>query len=112
MTNSLVERDCPDCKETIKAAAVICHYCQSGMTPPAPNHGGVCPFCAEAIQEEAIKCRHCKSDLLAMMPASARLVTASEHHSGSLACLQFCWIKYMGNESQIHACEFGCHHHG
>jgi hypothetical protein len=56
-------RQCPFCKEEIKATALRCRYCQSAVRPTKPDHGGVCPFCKEEINPEAIKCRHCKSKL-------------------------------------------------
>lgn len=74
MTDESTERECPFCKESIKAVAVICHYCQSGISPADPGHGGVCPYCAENIKEGALKCRHCKS-LLAPIPESAGVRT-------------------------------------
>ena len=56
-------RQCPFCKEEIKADAVRCKHCQATFPPEKPTHGGVCPFCKEDINPEAIKCMHCKSNL-------------------------------------------------
>lgn len=54
-------RECPFCKEEIKAAAVKCKHCHSALQPKTPPHGGVCPYCKEAIKPDAIKCKHCGS---------------------------------------------------
>jgi hypothetical protein len=56
-------RDCPYCKEEIKADAVKCKHCRSSVAPVTPSHGGICPYCKEQIHTEAIKCKHCGSDL-------------------------------------------------
>lgn len=64
-------RECPYCKEEIKAEAIKCKHCGSQLTPERPDHGGVCPYCKEAINPDAIKCKHCKSDLLADEPGRA-----------------------------------------
>lgn len=63
-------RECPSCKEEVKAAAVRCKHCHATLSPETPAHGGVCPFCREAIHPEAIRCRHCKSDLAPVEPHS------------------------------------------
>lgn len=56
-------RECPFCKEEIKADAVKCKHCGSRIAATQPEHGGVCPFCKESINPEAILCKHCKSNL-------------------------------------------------
>jgi hypothetical protein len=58
-------RECPYCKEEIKAEAVKCKHCGSRVTPERPPHEGVCPYCKEEIHPEAIKCKHCRSSLVA-----------------------------------------------
>ena len=54
-------RQCPYCKEEIKADALKCKHCRSALEPEAPAHGGTCPLCKESIQVDAIKCKHCGS---------------------------------------------------
>jgi hypothetical protein len=56
-------RDCPYCKEEIKAEATKCKHCGSSVAPETLSHGGTCPYCKEQIHLEAIKCKHCGSDL-------------------------------------------------
>ena len=56
-------RDCPFCKEEIKATALRCKHCLSDIPPTKPDHGGVCPLCREEINPEALRCPHCKADL-------------------------------------------------
>ena len=63
MASASKTRDCPYCKEEIRADAVKCKYCRSSVTPAALPHEGVCPYCKEQIHPEAIKCKHCGSDL-------------------------------------------------
>ena len=56
-------RNCPYCKEEIKADATKCKHCGSSVTPETSAHGGTCPYCKEQIHPEAVKCKHCGSDL-------------------------------------------------
>jgi predicted amidophosphoribosyltransferase len=98
MADESTERECPFCKESIKAVAVICHYCQSGITPADPGHGGTCPFCAEPIKEGALKCRHCKS-FLGPVPAEARLRTTIPE-----SCASRCSIWHMPGTQSYYMC--------
>ncbi len=102
MADDSTERECPFCKESIKAVAVICHYCQSGITPATPDHGGVCPFCAETIKDGALKCRHCKS-LLAPVPVPAGFRTTIFE-----SCESQCAQHFFVGTSQYRACVLGC----
>jgi hypothetical protein len=63
-------RECPYCKEEIKADAVKCKHCRSAVKPKAPAHGGTCPYCKEAIKPDAIKCKHCGSMVGSSMESS------------------------------------------
>ncbi len=56
-------RECPYCKEEIKADAIRCKHCRSSVAPEKPTHGGTCPYCKEAIHPEAVKCKHCGADV-------------------------------------------------
>jgi hypothetical protein len=57
-------RECPYCKEEVKAEATLCKHCGSRLTPEKPSHGGTCPYCKESIHPEATRCKHCRSFLL------------------------------------------------
>jgi hypothetical protein len=57
-------RECPYCREEVKAEAILCKHCGSRLTPERPSHGGTCPYCKESIHPEATKCKHCRSSLL------------------------------------------------
>ena len=61
MPDQPASRQCPFCKEEIRADAVKCKHCKSVLEPDKPSHGGTCPYCKEAILPEAIKCKHCGS---------------------------------------------------
>ena len=57
-------RECPCCKEEVKAAAVRCKHCLADITAAGPDHGGICPLCREEIKADAIRCKHCKATLV------------------------------------------------
>jgi hypothetical protein len=59
--DSMDTRECPYCKEEIKAEATLCKHCGSQLSPQIPPHGGTCPFCKEDVHPEATKCKHCGS---------------------------------------------------
>src|ERR1700712_2427884 len=56
-------RECPLCREEVRADALRCKHCQAALVPERPDHGGTCPFCKESIKPEAIRCKHCHADL-------------------------------------------------
>jgi Double zinc ribbon len=56
-------RQCPFCKEEVRADAVRCKHCQAAIPLLKPDHQGVCPFCKESINTEAIRCKHCGANL-------------------------------------------------
>lgn len=65
MTDQESTRECPFCRETVKAQATRCRHCRATIPPARPEHGGICPYCKEDIKPEAIRCRYCQSDLVA-----------------------------------------------
>lgn len=64
-------RECPFCKEEVKAAAIRCKHCLANISGTRPDHGGVCPFCREDIKVDATRCMHCKAGLVASARAIA-----------------------------------------
>lgn len=56
-------RECPLCREEVRADALRCKHCQAALVPERPDHGGTCPYCKEAIKPEAIRCKHCHANL-------------------------------------------------
>lgn len=66
-------RECPFCKETVKALALKCKHCHAFLTPEKPSHGGICPYCKEEIKEDAIRCKYCRSDLRAALGSNSSL---------------------------------------
>jgi Double zinc ribbon len=65
-------RECPYCREDIKAEAVKCKHCGFPVSPSRPSHGGTCPYCKEEIHAEAVRCKHCKSWLSEDSPEPGR----------------------------------------
>lgn len=51
---------CPNCDEQIKAKAIVCRFCQTGVSP---EHFRSCPFCFEMVRRQAKLCRFCRSEL-------------------------------------------------
>lgn len=103
-------RECPFCKEDIRAGAIKCKHCGSRVSAEGPAHGGTCPYCKENIKPDAIKCKHCGSyvgpeqdphgasggcpgcgDRAVAMQAPG---TASGFES---ACSELCWLQCMNS---------------
>lgn len=51
---------CPNCAEAIRANAIICRFCQSGLSLA---HFRKCPKCAEMVRRKASRCRFCQSNI-------------------------------------------------
>ena len=82
MDEQQAARQCPYCREDIKADAIKCKHCGSRLTPTLPAHEGICPYCKEEIHPEAIKCKHCKSTLNVAKDSDCGCEHGSGHDRG------------------------------
>jgi Double zinc ribbon len=127
MAENAEQRECPFCKESIKANAVKCRYCGSQLPRTAVDHEGVCPFCKEDIKPGALKCRYCHSRLgplpsirgepLAAQrsqgdcgcgggrysPRRARVVYASPADDW-WSCVDYCFLENLGDDAATDMC--------
>lgn len=55
-------RQCPFCKEDVRADALRCKHCQANIPSTTPGHDGVCPYCKEDIKPDATRCRWCHAN--------------------------------------------------
>src|SRR5271168_4320545 len=53
--------DCPNCAESIKADAILCRFCQSGLST---DHFSECPYCSEMVRKDVALCRYCKTSIV------------------------------------------------
>jgi len=51
---------CPNCAEIIETGAILCRFCQHGLSSVSFR---ACPGCAEMVRKEATRCRYCQSEL-------------------------------------------------
>ncbi len=71
------EMPCPNCGEVIKKKAILCRFCQHGLST---EHFRRCNDCGEMVRIESKHCRYCKS-LLESRPAIRRPVSAADARS-------------------------------
>ena len=59
MTNSKKRdrKDCPHCAESVHIEAIVCRFCDRGISESLFNY---CPSCSEMIWRAAILCRYCR----------------------------------------------------
>ncbi len=50
---------CPNCAELINAAAILCRFCNSGIST---EYFSKCNACSELIRKDAKVCRYCKAE--------------------------------------------------
>jgi hypothetical protein len=58
---------CPNCAEPISNKAIMCRFCQRGLSS---QHFKKCRFCAEMVRRSAHKCRFCMANLSDTPPGS------------------------------------------
>jgi ribosomal protein L32 len=51
---------CPTCGESIQKSAILCRFCNAGLSLA---HFNACQFCGEMVRKEATFCRYCRQDL-------------------------------------------------
>lgn len=113
-------RNCPLCKEEIKADAVKCKHCGSPVAPEKAPHKGTCPYCKEKIQPEAVKCKHCKSSLLDHSQTAYQFVGETDPMSllmrkqqqqgnvGLKNCYESCFVNLGPNHPNFGRCTDFC----
>jgi small subunit ribosomal protein S1 len=52
--------NCPNCDEPIQSTAIMCRFCQSGLSK---QHFRECPLCCEMVRVDALVCRYCSSEI-------------------------------------------------
>ncbi|MBU6454353.1 MAG: zinc ribbon domain-containing protein [Cyanobacteria bacterium REEB67] len=75
-------RRCPNCAEVIQEQAILCRFCQSGLSS---QHFYPCPSCAEMVRNEASICRSCHNDLEPIRGQKHQPANASKKNSESLS---------------------------
>lgn len=57
--------NCPNCGELIKSKAIICRFCQRGLSR---EHFRECHSCSELVRNDATICRYCHSEFSNAQP--------------------------------------------
>jgi predicted regulator of Ras-like GTPase activity (Roadblock/LC7/MglB family) len=58
--------NCPNCAELINPDAILCRFCQRGLSD---KQFRPCPQCGEMIRNEALFCRFCRRELTEAAPS-------------------------------------------
>src|SRR6516162_10053987 len=97
--------NCPNCAESIKADAILCSFCQYGLSR---EHFSECNYCGEMVRKGTLWCQYCKSSLIETEPAHGRsprplsgLKKSAEQPASEEGMAEIGLAKFQANQSLI-----------